>query len=123
MRSQFLSEVESAKLATLEELNASFQAWVELIYHKAIHSETGEAPLERFQRSLTQITVRQADPTRLREAFLCMLVGISGCGKLLTDNRGWSRLAGQAAPAGRESGAPDSRSRPDPLGALPRRRA
>ena len=70
VRSQFLSEVESAKLATLEDLNTSFQAWVELIYHKAIHSETGEAPLERFQRSLTQIAVRQADPTRLREAFL-----------------------------------------------------
>jgi putative transposase len=70
VRSQLLSEVESARLATLEDLNASFQAWVELIYHKAIHSETGEAPLDRFQRSVTQITVRQADPRQLREAFL-----------------------------------------------------
>ncbi len=70
VRSQFLSEVDSAKVATLEDINASFQAWVELIYHKTVHSETGQAPLDRFQQSLTQITVRQADPRQLREAFL-----------------------------------------------------
>ncbi len=70
VRSQFLPEVDSAKLATLEELNASFQAWVELIYHKAVHSETNQAPLDRFQQSLTRITVRQAEPRQLREAFL-----------------------------------------------------
>jgi transposase InsO family protein len=70
VRSQFLPEVDSAKLATLEDLNASFQAWVELVYHKAVHSETGQPPLERFQQNLAQITVRQADPRQLREAFL-----------------------------------------------------
>ncbi len=70
VRSQFLSEVESARLATLEDLNASFQAWVDLIYHQAVHSETQQAPLERFQQSLTQITVRQADPVQLRQALL-----------------------------------------------------
>jgi transposase InsO family protein len=70
VRSQFLPEVEAAGLVTLEDLNASFQAWVELIYHQAIHSETGEAPLNRFQQSLSQITVRQADPRQLRDAFL-----------------------------------------------------
>lgn len=70
VRSQFLAEVESAKLATLEELNASFQAWVELIYHQTVHSETEQAPLARFQENLAQITLRQADPRQLREAFL-----------------------------------------------------
>ena len=70
VRSQFLPEVESAKVATLEDLNGSFQAWVELVYHKAVHSETGQTPLERFQQSLAQITARQADPRQLREAFL-----------------------------------------------------
>jgi transposase InsO family protein len=70
VRSQFLPEVESAKLATLDDLNASFQAWVELVYHQAVHSETEQAPLARFQQSLTQTTVRQADPRQLREAFL-----------------------------------------------------
>jgi len=70
VRSQFLPEVDSAKVVTLEDLNASFQAWVEVVYHKAVHSETGQAPLERFQQSLAQITVRQADPRQLRDAFL-----------------------------------------------------
>jgi putative transposase len=70
VRSQFLPEVESARLTTLEDLNASFQAWVELIYHQAVHSETSQAPLARFQQGLSQITVRQADPRQLREAFL-----------------------------------------------------
>ncbi len=70
VRSQFLPEVESAKLTTLEDLNASFQAWVELVYHQAVHSETEQAPLARFQQSLAQISVRQADPRLLREAFL-----------------------------------------------------
>jgi len=70
LRSQFLPEVESAGLATLADLNASFQAWVELIYHQAVHSETQQPPLERFQQNLTQITVRHADPVLLRQAFL-----------------------------------------------------
>lgn len=70
VRSQFLSEAEAAKIATLEELNASFQAWVEVIYHKAVHSETKQCPLERFQSSIAQITVRQADAQQLHQAFL-----------------------------------------------------
>jgi putative transposase len=70
VRSQFLPEVEAARLTTLDELNASFQAWVELIYHQAVHSETQQAPIARFQQGLSQITVRQADPAKLREAFL-----------------------------------------------------
>jgi len=70
VRSQFLPEAESAKIVTLDELNSSFQAWVEIVYHNAIHSETNQAPLERFQQSLAQITVRHADPKQLREAFL-----------------------------------------------------
>ncbi len=70
VRSQFLAEVESARLTTLNELNASFQAWLELVYHQAVHSETQQAPLERFQQGLSKITVRQADLVLLRQAFL-----------------------------------------------------
>jgi len=70
VRGQFLPEVANAHLTTLDELNASFQAWVELVYHRAVHSETGEPPLDRFQASLAQSSVRQADPLLLRQAFL-----------------------------------------------------
>ena len=70
VRSQFLVEAEAAKVATLEELNDSFQAWVEMISHRAVHSETEQTPLERFQTSIGQITVRHADAAQLRQAFL-----------------------------------------------------
>lgn len=70
VRSQFLPEVEAAKIVTLEELNASFQAWVEMIYHRAIHSETGQSPLERFQNCTANVSIRQADPVQLLQAFL-----------------------------------------------------
>lgn len=70
VRSQFLSGVEAAQIATLEELNSSFQAWVEMIYHRRVHSETDCTPLERFQQSIATVGVRQADPVQLRQAFL-----------------------------------------------------
>jgi len=70
VRSQFLSEVEAASIGTLEDLNASFQAWVEMIYHRRVHSETEQTPLDRFQASITQIEIRRADPVQLRQAFL-----------------------------------------------------
>ncbi len=70
VRSQFLPEVENARIATLDDLNASFHAWVELVYHQTIHTETNSCPLDRFQQSLAQLTVRQADPVLLRQAFL-----------------------------------------------------
>jgi putative transposase len=70
LRSQFLSEVEAAGLTTLADLNASFQAWLEVVYHQALHSETGQAPLSRFQESLQQRPVSSADALQLRQAFL-----------------------------------------------------
>ena len=70
VRSQFLSEVEVGKIATLEELNSSFQAWVEMIYHRRVHSEIEKTPLQRFQESIAVVAVRQANPVQLRQAFL-----------------------------------------------------
>src|SRR3972149_6947288 len=70
VRSQFLSEAEAASIGTLEDLNASFQAWVEMIYHRRVRSETAQTPLDRFQASITQIEIRRADPVQLRQAFL-----------------------------------------------------
>ncbi len=48
VREQVLVELEDHPPASLEELNRSFQAWVESVYHQRVHSETGQAPLERF---------------------------------------------------------------------------
>jgi transposase InsO family protein len=68
VRLQFLPEVETSGIATLADLNESFWAWLELVYHRNIHSETGQSPLERYQAGIA--SVRQADPEVLRKAFL-----------------------------------------------------
>ena len=48
VREQLLVEFEDRPPASLEELNGVFQAWVEQVYHRRVHSETGQTPLERF---------------------------------------------------------------------------
>ena len=68
VRQGFLPEVEVSHVSTLEELNASFWAWLEVIYHRRIHSETGQTPLDRYQQGLAQ--VKSADPVILQKAFL-----------------------------------------------------
>lgn len=68
VRLQFMPEVENSAIASLAELNESFWAWLELIYHRKVHSETSQSPLERYQAGLA--AVRQADPETLRKTFL-----------------------------------------------------
>jgi hypothetical protein len=56
VRQQFLVEITGNPdadpsrhpVADLDELNALFTAWVETVYHRQIHSETGQAPLARW---------------------------------------------------------------------------
>ena len=67
-RLMLLPEVETSAISTLAELNESFWAWLELVYHRKVHSETGQSPLERYQAGIA--SVRQADPEVLRKAFL-----------------------------------------------------
>lgn len=68
VRLQFLPEVQTSAIATLAELNESLWAWLELVYHRNVHSETGQSPLERYQAGIAN--VRQADGETLRKAFL-----------------------------------------------------
>lgn len=67
VRDQFLVEVESRGVATLVELNGLFAAWVETVYHRRVHSETGQAPLERFEAGGPFVL---PTPAALHEAFL-----------------------------------------------------
>jgi putative transposase len=48
VRQQWLVELQDRPPGSLEELGGLFQAWVESVYHRRAHSETGQAPLERF---------------------------------------------------------------------------
>lgn len=73
VRCQFLVEVTGEQQSgrhqvdTLDDLNRLFTAWVETVYHRATHSETGQAPLQRWG---TGQPFALPDPARLREAFL-----------------------------------------------------
>jgi putative transposase len=66
VREQLLVELEDRPPASLEELNQTFQTWVEQIYHRRVHSQTGQTPLERF---LAAGAPRLPAERSLREAF------------------------------------------------------
>lgn len=68
VRGQFLVELEHRGAADLAECNRLFAAWVEQVYHRRRHRETGQSPLERFAEAETP--PRMPSPAELREAFL-----------------------------------------------------
>ena len=67
VRRQFLVEAQTRPVADLAELNRLFTAWVEQVYHRRAHRETGQAPLERL---LADGPPPLPTPAQLREAFL-----------------------------------------------------
>jgi putative transposase len=67
VRAQFLVEVEARPPADLAELNRLFSAWVETVYHRRAHSETGEAPIDRLLAAGPPVL---PSPAALHEAFL-----------------------------------------------------
>lgn len=69
VQADFLPELHHAEVTTLAQLNQSLLAWLEVVYHRKLHSETGQSPLERF-RQQSQATTRPVDPATLRQAFL-----------------------------------------------------
>jgi putative transposase len=64
---QFVVELSHSSIDSIDALNRVFAAWVESIYHRAVHGETGMAPLERF---LAGGPPRLASAEQLHEAFL-----------------------------------------------------
>lgn len=69
VRDQFLVEVDTSAGVSLDELNRLFTAWLHRQYHRAVHSETGATPAERYHAEHRDRLV-PPDPTRLRRAFL-----------------------------------------------------
>lgn len=68
VRDQFLVELEArAGAQSLTELNELFGGWLEGVYHRTEHSETGQTPLAR---RMAGRTLRRPAPAELREAFL-----------------------------------------------------
>jgi len=75
VREQFLVEITGERddqtgrhlVGDLLELNRLFTAWVETVYHRRIHSETGQPPLQRWQAGGPFML---PTPAALAEAFL-----------------------------------------------------
>lgn len=67
VRIQFLVEIEAKPPDTLAELNRLFSAWVETVYHRRVHSETGQTPMARLMAGPPPIL---PTPEALHEAFL-----------------------------------------------------
>jgi len=65
VRDQFLVEIDDG--VQLAELNRLFSAWLEVVYHRRVHSETRSTPLERFDAAGVPAL---PTPALLREAFL-----------------------------------------------------
>jgi transposase InsO family protein len=70
LRSDFLPELaRSPSVQSLNDLNQSLLAWIEVVYHRKVHSETGQSPLDRFRQDPAP-SIRPVDPLALRTAFL-----------------------------------------------------
>jgi putative transposase len=69
VQSDFVPELSKSSVTTLAQLNESLLAWLEVVYHRKVHTETGQAPLERYRQDDAPAT-RSVDPTELRQAFL-----------------------------------------------------
>ena len=69
IRAAFLAELEGAsEIQTLDALNEAFTAWADYQYNRRVHSETGETPLQRWQKGLDKVSYVEEEA--LRRAFL-----------------------------------------------------
>jgi len=66
IREAFLAEACHRGIGSLDELDDLFGAWAESVANRRVHTETGEAPIDRFERSGPH---RQVEPAALAEAF------------------------------------------------------
>lgn len=72
VRDQFLVEIGSGReLDDMTHLNTLFTAWVETVYHRRQHGETGQTPLQRWDHGWAESSSPRMPSTgQLREAFL-----------------------------------------------------
>ncbi len=66
-RDRFLVELGHRDDLELSELNRLFGAWLEVVYHRRVHTETGQTPLARFAAASPPTL---PTPALLRDAFL-----------------------------------------------------
>ena len=66
IREAFLAEATHRGIESLDELNDLFGSWAESVANRRVHAETGEAPIDRFEKTGPH---RQVDTAALAEAF------------------------------------------------------
>src|SRR6266436_722402 len=66
IREAFLAEATHQGIESLDQLNDLFAAWAGQVANRRVHAETGQAPIDRFEKGGPP---RQADAARLAEAF------------------------------------------------------
>jgi len=69
VQSDFLPELAPSAVDTLPLLNESLLAWLEVVYHRKIHSEIAQSPLQRYRQDPVP-AIRPVNPEELRQAFL-----------------------------------------------------
>lgn len=67
LQGQFEAEVKATRLLTLADLNQDLQAWLEIAYHRQIHSQTKQTPWERYHAACR--FQRHVEPQTVREFF------------------------------------------------------
>jgi putative transposase len=68
LREQFLVELDGRENLDFAQLDRLLRAWLERVYHRRAHSQTGQPPLERYLKD--GFKPRTATARELREAFL-----------------------------------------------------
>jgi transposase InsO family protein len=68
LRSALYPELRDAAYPTRQQRNAALWAWIDEVYHRTPHSETGHTPLERFTAGGGHI--RRPSDEELHQAFL-----------------------------------------------------
>ncbi|MEP6527840.1 MAG: DDE-type integrase/transposase/recombinase [Nocardioidaceae bacterium] len=56
-------------ISSLQELNALFTSWMEMVYYHTVHSSTGQSPLARWDTGWQHRRVDRRDPDVIAEAF------------------------------------------------------
>jgi putative transposase len=65
---QFEAEVRAGEILALNALNRGFSAYLDVAYHRRIHSETGQCPKKRYTTGLTAL--RHVDMQKVIEFFM-----------------------------------------------------
>ena len=68
VRERFFSGLRAS--LTLEELNEAFSAWLREDYHYKVHTGIEQRPIDRYQASVTRVSIRRLSKAELDEIFL-----------------------------------------------------